>query len=776
MRRFAVLLAVALAATLLPATAPALAAASRCLPAGGARVPSAPVPSAEFAVLGKGWGHGAGMSQYGARGAARLGCSARRILRTYYPGVTIGTDPASADRKVRVAVTFGSLSDNVVRTLDVEAGDNGLPWEVCGAHGCRRVAGQPQHTRWRARVLADGSYILYDAAGRRAEAGGIRTALLRARLSVPGGRGRIARLPGNGHRYRWGVLELDSYVTGGRGRAYVNVVVPTVELYLRGLAEMPSSWEAAALRAQAIVGRSYAMHHRRAGRKASCRCHLYDSVLSQAYTGWDKESEGADAVYGRRWVDAVTHTATRVIKRGDAIAVGYYSSSHGGHSESGAFTWGTETSYLQAVDDSRWEMASSNPIRSWSVGLSAATLGDIFGVGTATSVSRPRPRGAAGRVGRVEAGYGGVVVAGTAGSARVSGTTFRTRVNAALGYEAVRSTLFRVVRTDPCAAPRGADFAGTRRVATGGPVAGAVQASRSAWTSAGTVLVGNPGHWRSMVGSAALSARRDAPLLLSGRDRLPAATKREIARLGARRVYILGGSSAISTAVADRLDAMRGVRVVTRLSGPSRYDTARKVALAAGPAADGSARVALVAGDASDPAQVYGFATAAAALAATPARLPTLLTARRSLPAPTRRALAGLRTRTVLLMGDGSLIAPAVASTLRAEGYRVRRVGTNNRYETSAATARRALRALPRSRRVVAGSYKRADVLQVAGALASRRDAILVLAASCDLDDTRSVRDVLHGARRRLSRATVVGSSSVIGERVRWQIGRSIAG
>ena len=71
---------------------------------------------------GHGWGHGLGMSQYGAQGAARLGCAYRRILRTYYTGTRV--TPAAMPATVNVRMTEN------VRRASVTRGD---PVRSCGA-------------------------------------------------------------------------------------------------------------------------------------------------------------------------------------------------------------------------------------------------------------------------------------------------------------------------------------------------------------------------------------------------------------------------------------------------------------------------------------------------------------------------------------------------------------------------------------------------------------------------------------------------------------------
>lgn len=51
-----------------------------------------------LAVSGHGWGHGLGLSQWGAYGYALHGFSFTRILAHYYPGTTLGPEPAHAVR------------------------------------------------------------------------------------------------------------------------------------------------------------------------------------------------------------------------------------------------------------------------------------------------------------------------------------------------------------------------------------------------------------------------------------------------------------------------------------------------------------------------------------------------------------------------------------------------------------------------------------------------------------------------------------------------------
>ena len=108
-------------ASLALTTAPA--AAATCPSPGGVKVPEA-TASGDVVFRGHGWGHGLGMSQYGAQGAARLGCSADQILTRYYAGTAVVTRPMPASVRLR-------MLDNGYR-VDVQAVQGTLTWLLTG--------------------------------------------------------------------------------------------------------------------------------------------------------------------------------------------------------------------------------------------------------------------------------------------------------------------------------------------------------------------------------------------------------------------------------------------------------------------------------------------------------------------------------------------------------------------------------------------------------------------------------------------------------------------
>lgn len=121
----------------------------------------------------------------------------------------------------------------------------------------------------------------------------------------------------------------------------------SMDKYLWGLAEMPSSWPAEALRVQAIAGRSYATYKMRYGGYG--KFDIYDSTQDQEYVGLGKVKSS----FGNQWKDAVTSTTHKVMEYGGKTILAIYSSDAAGHTlasnESPSF--GGTLAYLSAKQD-----------------------------------------------------------------------------------------------------------------------------------------------------------------------------------------------------------------------------------------------------------------------------------------------------------------------------------------------------------------------------------------------------------------------------------------
>jgi SpoIID/LytB domain protein len=253
-----------------------------------------------FLISGHGFGHGVGMSQYGAYGYAQHGAGFQQILAHYYPGTTLGTAPATtfrvllADRQRRVTVSSEapfSVQDGSGTTVRLAAGS----------------------------VTVTPSLVV-----------GGKT--LTAPLLFRAGKGGPLTL---GRPYRGKVL-VD--VVDGKLRA-INVV--GLEQYLDGVvpAEMPATWSPEALKAQAVAARSYAL----ATRNVAAPYDAYPDTRSQMYLGISAESPAATA--------AVAATRGQVLLYDGKVATTYFYSTSGGRTESSLDWNGTPLPYLVSVPD-----------------------------------------------------------------------------------------------------------------------------------------------------------------------------------------------------------------------------------------------------------------------------------------------------------------------------------------------------------------------------------------------------------------------------------------
>ncbi len=325
-----------------------------------------------FTFFGRGDGHGIGMSQYGAQGAARAGWNAARILTWFYRGTQLGHAPTGTIR-VEIAAASGSM----------RIGVRGGGVLINSATGARRglrsgVAYTVRHTgRGMVALMTSGVVV--------------GTAAARMRL-VPVGGGLVTL---NGRPYR-GALTL-----APSGAAVRIVDVVPIEQYLRGVvpAEMPSGWKPEALRAQAIAARSYALRSIR----PTAPFDVFGDTRSQAYGGVAAEAPATDA--------AVARTAGVVITYRGAIIPAFFAASDGGHTESVQNVWGgAAVPYLTGVPD---PFDVGAPLHRWPrpPKFTGPELGRLLGTGGAVARVVVVARGVSPRVrlARVELASGRTV-------------------------------------------------------------------------------------------------------------------------------------------------------------------------------------------------------------------------------------------------------------------------------------------------------------------------------------------------------------------------------
>ncbi|HEY6777498.1 MAG TPA: SpoIID/LytB domain-containing protein [Thermoleophilaceae bacterium] len=341
-------------------------------------------PTAEAAVRhvvrGAGFGHGIGMSQYGAYGYALAGAQYPGILAHYYTGTALSQAPT---RPVRVLL---QPVDPYIRVRGA-TGVGGTDLSSGTTYVARR-SGSSVVVR-----TAGGKRVGSFSGSARFEGAGEPLRLLGPALNgISSGlyRGAIEVLPDGGGVTAINAIDLDDYVRG--------VVA----------GEMPSSWPLEALKVQAVAARTYAL----ATRKTSGSFDQYPDTRSQVYRGVTGESVRSDA--------AVAQTAGRILTYNGAPAVTYYFSTSGGHTENieYSFIGALSTPWLVGVPD---PYDSRSPYHRWQATFSTATLTRALGAPGTFKRLEVLQRGASPRVVRAR-------VVGSRGSTTITGPSIRARL------------------------------------------------------------------------------------------------------------------------------------------------------------------------------------------------------------------------------------------------------------------------------------------------------------------------------------------------------------
>jgi peptidoglycan hydrolase-like amidase len=391
-------------------------------------------------ITGGGWGHGMGMSQYGAYGRALSGQTYREILTHYYTGAHVRA--VKMPSHIRVGLLQGQSSISVSSIALNSKGGAGV-FRVKGAK--KRLAKGGAHVSWRVEPSSTGGMHLYkNGTAIKRNGNAVFGSPSRPLLFMYRRYGSMVHVADKNNNYKYGRLEFGSYSSTSCGAGFCLRLVDTqsMQKYLYGLGEVPSSWPHAALKAQVIAGRTYAFAKTKASgqHRYPCDCAVYDSTLDQAYVGDEKRT--GSGVYWRDWKGAVKATKAEVLLHASQPIEALYMSSSGGYTENNENVWGgTPVSYLRGVKD-RADRVAANPNHSWTVTMPwrqfASDLRSSYNVGTVERFQLVPPFGVSGRVTVVKPGVGGGArIVGTNGVVRASGYG----VKLALG---LKDTLFRV--------------------------------------------------------------------------------------------------------------------------------------------------------------------------------------------------------------------------------------------------------------------------------------------------------------------------------------------
>jgi stage II sporulation protein D len=273
---------------------------------------------AAWKIKGRGFGHGVGLSQYGAFGFAEHGRNYKQILDHYYRHTKLGK---AGGENVRVFLGSGGGS--------------------VGFTSAGRACGEKLSAKRDYEFHADGGGVsLHRRGGGRISGCG-----------KEGKAGTALKIGGFG-RYRGALVARNE----GGSLQVINAL--NLEGYVKGVVpnEVPSSWPAQALRAQAVVARSYGVATERGG-----AFDHYDDTRSQVYGGRKSETKATNK--------AVAATKREVVKHRGKTAVTYYFSTSGGKTENSefGFSGGSKVPYLKSVKD---PFDDASPVHTWTERLS----------------------------------------------------------------------------------------------------------------------------------------------------------------------------------------------------------------------------------------------------------------------------------------------------------------------------------------------------------------------------------------------------------------------
>jgi SpoIID/LytB domain protein len=384
---------------------------------------AAAADDATVSFNGAGWGHGVGLSQYGAYGmATREGASAAQILGHFYQGATLarlGTDVPAAPRLwvnlqyEKTAVTLLALGIRAnptpvtvtrgAETWTLNSGDR-ITIEVVGGS-----AGSP--------VCGITVTPAFGAPGARSDGPCVPDLVWDGDEDAPS---MTMKVDGCS-QIDWNELDPSRRSKDcqyGRGLFHVRpdantasfhvVAEMDIDDYILGISEMPYYWGTtlyypaaggAALEAQAVAARSYAhelqLYRGEPNATNSCAgwCHVRDTTFDQRYVGWGHGGYGQDT-----WIAAANATAGLVLAHAAAptkpagsslgIVRAYYSSSSGGASENVAEVFNqSQKPYLASVPDPWAKDPKVNPNAAWSKTVSAASLAAAVGLDQLTAVA-----------------------------------------------------------------------------------------------------------------------------------------------------------------------------------------------------------------------------------------------------------------------------------------------------------------------------------------------------------------------------------------------------
>lgn len=300
-------------------------------PASGGSTSPALKGTPQFAITGHGWGHGVGMSQWGAYGYAQHGTTYDKILAHYFPGTQL------------TPTTVKSIRVLLAQSKSLTISSTG-PWKIKDAAT--------------AAVTLPAGQITLNAKLTFRVPGATKPEAFTGPLVFTSQAPLVFKKAYRG-----------TFTVTSDGKQLTLVDTVPLEQYLEAVvpSEMPKTWPAEALKSQAVAARSYAL----ASRKTSGPFDVYPDTRSQVYGGVAAESPSSTS--------AVEATAGQVLTYNGKIATTYFFSTSGGRTAASSDVWsGSPIPYLVSVPD---PYDTASPYHDWGpFAYTAQKLASALGV------------------------------------------------------------------------------------------------------------------------------------------------------------------------------------------------------------------------------------------------------------------------------------------------------------------------------------------------------------------------------------------------------------
>ncbi|MGM7721744.1 SpoIID/LytB domain-containing protein [Metabacillus sp. Hm71] len=554
-----------------------------------------------------------------------------------------------------------------------------------------------------------------------------------------------------------------------------------LEEYIKGVVprEALAGWHEEALKAQSIAARTYV---------AKKGYQVNDTQGNQVYGGIE-ESHYRDEIS-----DVVEATRGQVLKYGGSLIDAVFTSSNGGYTESNQGAWGYQAvPYLPAKLDGydpkqRWNIEIQEdqislqgydlkkPETWWS---SVQEKDAIVRSNVKTWVKQQLGLGSTSDIKILSIEEFTIDPARTAGKRIISGAAQITYIqknssgfvkdaagnikqmtyqNPDLTANQIRAIFgsmnMKSLLVDTIASPTSTDI---QRVSGAERIATSVEVSKQLYPSGfpashayKTVFIATSKQYADALSAGPLASQfGHAPILLTDATNLSSSVVQEIQRLKATKVYIIGGKTAVSDQVMAQIDNISSVNQVSRISGPTRYETNAAI----------NKMLTNVQGLFVASGENFADALAGSSVAAIN-KYAIVLTKKDELPKVSKDFVSAHASKSSFVLGGGNAVSNTVFNQVRGINPATTRLSGTDRYETLAKILERFKQSFTGSEVLYSTGLNFPDAL-TSSSLAGAKKAPLILVGA-ELSDT--LQPFLTGYKDQVEKISVLGGTGAVSQ------------